>query len=159
MATVQLQVLFGLRVRELREAAGISQEAFANKHGFARSYMSKIERGKANVALDGISRLAEALGVEPKVLFEASSRAGLATQRERQVQVPFAADGTFFNPSLRQRTAGTFAVGPKDDRRTFDDFEDALAFLKTMDPPKWWRPNSKGHQGLVRGVRWGLLPD
>jgi transcriptional regulator with XRE-family HTH domain len=70
--------------------------------------MSKIERGKANVALDGISRLAEALGVEPKVLFEASSRAGLANQRERQVQVPFAAVSAHQEPHLFDREEAVF---------------------------------------------------
>ena len=77
---VNLSVQFGQRVRELREARGISQEAFANKHGFARSYLSKIERGLANVALEAVQRLADGLGVEPKALFEPASSE--ATQQQ-----------------------------------------------------------------------------
>ncbi len=76
MATVPLSLQFGLRVRELRLASGLSQEAFANKHGFARSYLSKIERGKSNLALDAIARLADALGVEVEELFKFPAASG-----------------------------------------------------------------------------------
>ncbi|NOV25544.1 XRE family transcriptional regulator [Cupriavidus necator] len=40
---------FGKRIRELRQATGLSQEAFADHVGFARTYMSRIETGGANV--------------------------------------------------------------------------------------------------------------
>jgi len=56
-------VRFGQRVRELRKATGLSQEAFADKCGLDRTYMSGIERGKRNVALRNIEAIAEALGV------------------------------------------------------------------------------------------------
>lgn len=58
-----LRKLFGDRVKELRLQTNLSQEAFADKCGFARSYMSRIERGKANPSLDAIEVFAEALGV------------------------------------------------------------------------------------------------
>ena len=47
----------------------MSQEAFADKCGFARSYMSRIEHGAANPSLDAVETLAVALEVEVKVLF------------------------------------------------------------------------------------------
>lgn len=53
-----LRVRFGERVRELRLATGLSQEAFADKCGFARTYMSRIETGVANPSLDAIEVLA-----------------------------------------------------------------------------------------------------
>lgn len=56
-------VRFGQRVRELRKGSGLSQEAFADKCGLDRTYMSGIERGKRNVALRNIEAIAEALGV------------------------------------------------------------------------------------------------
>lgn len=56
---------FGERVKELRIATGMSQEAFADRCGFARSYMSRIERGGSNASLDAIEVLADALSVEP----------------------------------------------------------------------------------------------
>jgi transcriptional regulator with XRE-family HTH domain len=58
-----LRKRFGQRVRELRNALGESQEAFADRCGFARTYMSRIERGGANPSLDAIETLATALKV------------------------------------------------------------------------------------------------
>jgi len=60
---------FGERVKELRLASGMSQEAFADKSGFARSYMSRIERGLANPSLTAVEALADALRVKAKELF------------------------------------------------------------------------------------------
>lgn len=60
-----LRIQFGERVKELRVATGMSQEAFADRCGFARSYMSRIERGGSNASLDAIEVLASALSVEP----------------------------------------------------------------------------------------------
>lgn len=57
-------------MRELRRVSGLSQEAFADKCGFARSYMSRIERGGANPSLDAIQTLADALRVPVKQLFD-----------------------------------------------------------------------------------------
>lgn len=65
-----LRKQFGKRVQTLRFASGISQEAFADKCGYARSYMSRIERGLANPSLDAVEVLAEALGVEVCILFQ-----------------------------------------------------------------------------------------
>ena len=39
---------------------------------FARSYMSRVEHGKANPSLDAIEVLADALGIEVKELFDSS---------------------------------------------------------------------------------------
>lgn len=65
-----LRKSFGNRIRQLRIRTGLSQEAFADKCGFARSYMSRIERGGANPSLDAIETLAVALDVEVKALFD-----------------------------------------------------------------------------------------
>ena len=62
------RVLFGLRLRELRRAHGISQEALADDAGLDRTYVSSVERGHRNVSLLNIYRLAAALGVEPAEL-------------------------------------------------------------------------------------------
>ena len=47
----------------------MSQEAFADRCGFARSYMSRVERGKGNPSLDAVETIAGALKVPPKTLF------------------------------------------------------------------------------------------
>jgi transcriptional regulator with XRE-family HTH domain len=70
MSTPPLRKRFGSTVRELRLAQGMSQEAFADHCGFARSYMSRIERGTANPSLDAVEVLAKALRVNVKDLFE-----------------------------------------------------------------------------------------
>lgn len=57
-------------MRELRKASGLSQEAFADKCGFARSYMSRVERGGANPSLDAIQIIADGLAVPVARLFE-----------------------------------------------------------------------------------------
>ena len=64
-----LRKKFGNRVAELRRAAKISQEGLADLCGFARSYMSRIERGKANPSLDAIETLAGGLKVSVVELF------------------------------------------------------------------------------------------
>lgn len=54
---------FGQRLREKRTELGLSQEAFADKCGLDRTYISGIERGKRNVSLINIETLAKALGI------------------------------------------------------------------------------------------------
>lgn len=54
-------VSFGRRVRALREALGISQEAFADRVGIHRTYIGGIERGERNPTLATLCRIAAAL--------------------------------------------------------------------------------------------------
>lgn len=61
---------FGNRVRALRKEQGISQEAFADKCGLNRTYISGIERGKRNVALCNIEAIARAFGISISQLTE-----------------------------------------------------------------------------------------
>ncbi len=61
---------FGQRIRELRKAKGFSQEAFADKCGFMRTYMSRIETGTANPSLDAAKVLADGLGMSLSELLE-----------------------------------------------------------------------------------------
>lgn len=65
-----LRQTLGARVRRLRRDQGISQEDFADACGFARSYMSRIERGTANLSLDAVERLANAFGLTAEELFK-----------------------------------------------------------------------------------------
>lgn len=72
---IPLRVTFGQRLRELRKERGFSQEAFADHCGFARSYMSRLERGAGNPSLDAIQTLADALQIEVVDLFASSGNA------------------------------------------------------------------------------------
>jgi transcriptional regulator with XRE-family HTH domain len=58
-------ILFGQRLIELRKARGMSQESLSLESGIAQPYLSGVERGKRNISLNNICRLAEALSIEP----------------------------------------------------------------------------------------------
>lgn len=60
---------FGDRIRELRKAKGISQEELAERAGLHRTYIGMIERAEKNITLINIEKLAIALNVEIKQLF------------------------------------------------------------------------------------------
>jgi ribosome-binding protein aMBF1 (putative translation factor) len=60
----------GLRVRELREAAGWSQEDFAEHCDLRRTYVGSIERGERNVAILNIRKIATALDISMSKLLE-----------------------------------------------------------------------------------------
>jgi transcriptional regulator with XRE-family HTH domain len=62
--------LFGQHLVELRKSRGWSQERLALESGLARSYVSGIERGVRNVALQNICLLADTLGLEPKAMLD-----------------------------------------------------------------------------------------
>ena len=66
---VDPRVLFGRRLREIRTARGYSQEELADLAGLDRTYVSSSERGKRNISLLNIWRLARALEVEPEEFF------------------------------------------------------------------------------------------
>ena len=61
-------VRFGKRLREVREAAGISQEKLAELSTLHRTYVSSVERGKRNISIENIERLALALDVSMRDL-------------------------------------------------------------------------------------------
>jgi len=68
-----LPAQFAARIRQLRIAAGLSQEALALKAGLHRTHVSLIERGKRSVRLQTIQQLATALGVSPADLFSSTT--------------------------------------------------------------------------------------
>jgi transcriptional regulator with XRE-family HTH domain len=63
------RVLFGRRLRELRERAGIRQGDLAARAGVSGPYLSSIEYGRGNPTLDVIVSLAKTLGVPVGRLF------------------------------------------------------------------------------------------
>lgn len=52
---------FGDRLKSLRAASDLSQEAFADKCELDRTYISGIERGRRNVGLRNLEAIAKAL--------------------------------------------------------------------------------------------------
>lgn len=64
-----VHILFGLRIKELRLKAHISQEELSFRCGLSKNYISDVERGTRNISLKAISKLAYGLHVEIKDLF------------------------------------------------------------------------------------------
>lgn len=54
-------IKFAKRVREERKKLKLSQEEFAAKAGFHRTYIGMIERAERNITLSNIEKLARAL--------------------------------------------------------------------------------------------------
>lgn len=61
--------VFGDNLRKYRNAFGISQEAFAEKCGLHRTYISAIECYRRSIALENVQRIADTLGIETYKLF------------------------------------------------------------------------------------------
>lgn len=66
---VAVEIRFGNRIRELRIERRLPQAVLAHLAQVNRNYLSDVERGKRNVSLRVIDRLALALGVEIQDLF------------------------------------------------------------------------------------------
>lgn len=65
--------VFGSNVKKYRIAKGLSQEAFAEKCGLHRTYISAIECYRRSISLENIRRIADALEVEIYKLFMEAS--------------------------------------------------------------------------------------
>lgn len=60
------------RIREVREAKGITQQALANLVGVSRPYIVDLEKNRRGARPETWARIAEALGVKVEELREAS---------------------------------------------------------------------------------------
>jgi transcriptional regulator with XRE-family HTH domain len=67
---MDIKLKFGLRIKELRKLKGLSQEKLANLAEIDRTYLPTIEKGERNVSIVVIEKLAIALGVNIKDLFD-----------------------------------------------------------------------------------------
>lgn len=67
----QLLIRFGQKVQSLRKDLGISQEELAFRSGLHRTYIGMIERAERNITLVNIKKIADALNVNIKDLFNA----------------------------------------------------------------------------------------
>ncbi len=61
--------IFGDNLKRYRTALGMSQEAFAEKCGLHRTYISAIECYRRSISLENIQKIADALEVETFKLF------------------------------------------------------------------------------------------
>ncbi len=63
-------IKFAKRVREERKKLKMSQEEFAAKAGFHRTYIGMIERAERNITLSNIEKLAKALRLSASALLK-----------------------------------------------------------------------------------------
>ncbi len=61
--------VFGNNLKKYRILLGLSQEAFADKCGMHRTYISAIECYRRSISLENIQRIADALEIETYKLF------------------------------------------------------------------------------------------
>lgn len=61
--------VFADNLKKYRHSLGLSQEAFADKCGLHRTYISAIECYRRSISLENIQRIADALEIETYKLF------------------------------------------------------------------------------------------
>ena len=66
---MDVKLKIGQRIKELREAAKMSQKDLAYESDLDRSYIASIENGQRNVSIVNIEKIAGALGVTLKEFF------------------------------------------------------------------------------------------
>jgi transcriptional regulator with XRE-family HTH domain len=78
----------GERIRELRNSAGITQEELGEKASLNYKFIGELERGRVNVSLDSLVKIAAALNVETGQFF--SKEKPLIRQVSSKEKNPFA---------------------------------------------------------------------
>jgi transcriptional regulator with XRE-family HTH domain len=70
MENREILIKFGQRVREIRKEKNLSQEDLSFKADLHRTYIGMIERAEKNITLINIEKIAKALNVDIKELFD-----------------------------------------------------------------------------------------
>lgn len=76
MQSTPIRMIVAQNVRRLRVKAGLAQEAFANRCGIHRTYLSDIERSQRNFSISTLDLLAAAAGVTVAELVTPHDAAG-----------------------------------------------------------------------------------
>ncbi len=63
-------VKFGKKIREVRVKRGLSQESLADIANVHRTYIGMVERAEKNITLLNMQKLAKALKIEIRELFD-----------------------------------------------------------------------------------------
>jgi len=67
---MEIKQKFGIKLKQLRLEKGISQESLSLIAGLDRTYIPSIEKGKRNVSITVIEKLAKALDIPISRFFE-----------------------------------------------------------------------------------------
>lgn len=60
----------GNRIKEIRTKQGISQEVLAHEAGLDRTYITSVEKGKRNISIVNLEKIANALKVNLSDFFD-----------------------------------------------------------------------------------------
>lgn len=71
---MDIAVAFGKAVKIRRVELGITQDALADKAGFARSFLSGVECGNKQASITSVWRLAQALECLPSEMWATAER-------------------------------------------------------------------------------------
>lgn len=104
MAQTSADALVRARLKALRVERGLSQEEVAERAGMAASTLSRLESGARRLALDHLTPLARALGVEVGDLLAP------ATGDPRVREHPRTVHGLIMHPLSRQTPGGLIVV-------------------------------------------------
>jgi DNA-binding XRE family transcriptional regulator len=69
-AIVDIRIKIGIRLKELRNEKGLSQEKFSSICELDRTYIASIEQGKRNVSVANIEKIAKALDMSVYQFFK-----------------------------------------------------------------------------------------
>ena len=72
MRTQSLVYKLGVKIRMLRKAAGLTQNQLAEAADMSVNFIGYVERGQRAPSIQTLERIAQALNVAPKALFEFS---------------------------------------------------------------------------------------
>lgn len=66
---MEIKSKIGLRIKEIRNEKGVSQETLAHLADLDRTYINSVENGKRNVSIINIEKIANALEISLKDFF------------------------------------------------------------------------------------------
>ena len=66
---MDIRILVGKRVKGLRNRLGVSQEELAEIAELDRTYITSVERGKRNISIVNIEKIATALNISLRDFF------------------------------------------------------------------------------------------
>ena len=66
----EIQKTIGLRIRELRNKTGLSQEKFALKIEMDRTYLASVESGRRNISIVNLEKIIKGLNTTFSEFFE-----------------------------------------------------------------------------------------
>jgi len=65
-----ITINFGNRIKNLRKQKGLSQEKFALNIDMDRTYYASVEKGKRNISIINIEKIAKGLEINLETLFK-----------------------------------------------------------------------------------------